>query len=76
MAYKDADITPEELRIGLIRLNMTNVEFARVMRVSPISISSWCRGRTPIPYYAEYFLKNMLKEKERGDVDAACAANG
>ena len=62
-------MTDKEFRVALAILDMSCAELARQLKVSGATPTYWHNGKVPVPYYAEFFVKSLLKE--RGEMDAA-----
>ena len=54
------DMTPEEFRQSLQELNMTQREFARLIRRSERTVGGWVSGAVPIPGHSSFVLRLLL----------------
>ena len=59
-------MTPPELRAALDELGISQREFAFAARVTPETVSRWANGKKPIPYWVEWKLELLRKERADG----------
>lgn len=55
----DLNLTPAELIQIQRQLRMSNVELAKLMGRSPVSVWRWRAGHTPVPIYVDRILGTL-----------------
>ena len=68
-------MTPVELRRACATLDVNYTELAKLLRVSPVTVSMWARGEYRIPYTAEVFIRRLLDEAETSSEGSERDAN-
>lgn len=64
LRIEEDGMTAEDLREALVRLDLTQTEAARRLRVSLRTVQNWCAGHHEVPGPVEVLVETWLRHPE------------